>query len=100
VAIRSEMECSKIMCDWKDYELDYFMNIQPVEATVKSKDGTPIYFIRLGTGPSLVIVYASITAGNAYLQEQGHAAHLMAPQMLADVVISSITTTADMSDEQ
>ena len=37
MAIRSEMECSKIMCDWKDYELDYFMNIQPVEATVKSQ---------------------------------------------------------------
>lgn len=44
------------------------MNIQPVEATVKSKDGTPICFIRLGTGPSLVIAHASITAGNTYLQ--------------------------------
>lgn len=44
------------------------MNIQPVEATVRSKDGTSIGFVRLGTGPSLVIVHASITAGDAYLQ--------------------------------
>ena len=44
------------------------MSIQSVEATVRSKDGTLIGFIRLGTGPSLVIVHGSITTGDAYLQ--------------------------------
>jgi pimeloyl-ACP methyl ester carboxylesterase len=44
------------------------MSVQPFEATVRAKDGTSIGFIRLGTGPSLVIVHGSITTGNAYLQ--------------------------------
>jgi len=44
------------------------MSVQPFESTVRSKDGTSIGFIRLGTGPSLVIVHGSITTGDAYLQ--------------------------------
>lgn len=44
------------------------MSVQAVEATVRSKDGTSIGFVRIGTGPSLVIVHGSITTGDAYLQ--------------------------------
>lgn len=44
------------------------MSVKPVEETVLSKDGTSIGFIRLGDGPSVVIVHASISTGDAYLQ--------------------------------
>ena len=44
------------------------MSVKPVEATVQSADGTSIGFIRLGTGPSLVIIHGSISTGDAFLQ--------------------------------
>lgn len=38
-----------------------------IEERVVSKDGTRIGFLRLGTGPSLVVVHGSLTTGNEWL---------------------------------
>ena len=39
------------------------MEAQHTEETVPSKDGTPIGFTKLGTGPAIVFVHGSLSTG-------------------------------------
>jgi|SRR5688572_547680 len=43
------------------------MNIRPTEGSVRSADGTSIGYIKLGSGPGLVVVHGSLTKGDEWL---------------------------------
>ena len=44
------------------------MSSQPEERVARSADGTPIGFLKFGSGPSLVFVHGSVNTGEEWLQ--------------------------------
>ena len=44
------------------------MSTQPEERVARSADGTPIGFLKFGSGPSLVFVHGSVNTGEEWLQ--------------------------------